>query len=360
MKNRILCFIDSLGAGGAQRQIVYLACLLKERNYEVKVITYHNQPFYASVLEDYRVEYENIENAGNNKLFRIFHIGKAIRKYKPDCVIAYLDGPCVIASVLKLCCRPKWKLLVSERNTTQKLTWQERIKFMLYRWADKIIPNSYTQANFIKTRYPILANRVVPIVNLVDLTKFRPIERKKKSDVTQIIVVASIWESKNTKGLIKTVCEAVECGYDKFHVAWYGLTDKVYCKECLSMIDSYKLEQYISLLPKTNNIELKYQQSDWFCLPSFYEGTPNVLCEAMACGLPILCSNVCDNGYYVSESNGILFDPTSTDSMVAALCKALDISIEDQLKMGRKSRKIAQTVFSADRFVDSYCQVIEK
>lgn len=358
MRKRIICFIDSLGAGGAQRQIVYLACLLKERNYEVKVITYHNQPFYVSVLEDCRVDYENITSA-ENKLLRIFHIGKAIRKYKPDCVIAYLDGPCIITSILKLCCRPKWKLLVSERNTTQELTWQERIKFILYRFVDKIIPNSYTQANFIKTQYPMLADRVFPIVNLVDLTKFRPVEEKKRSDVTQIIVVASMWKSKNTKGFIEAVNNIIQSGYDTFHISWYGLVDTEYCKNCCRLVKTYKLERYISLLPKIKNIELKYQQADWFCLPSFYEGTPNVLCEAMACGLPILCSNVCDNRYYVDESNGILFDPTSTDSMVAALCKALDISIEERLKMGKKSREIAQTVFSSDIFVNLYCKVIE-
>lgn len=358
MRNRILCFIDSLGAGGAQRQIVYLACLLKERNYEVKVITYHNQPFYASVLDDYRVEYENIESA-ENKLLRIFYIGKAIRKYKPDYVIAYLDGPCIIASILKLFCRPKWKLLVSERNTTQKLTWQEKIKFILYRCADKIIPNSYTQANFIKTHYPILADRVVPIVNLVDLTKFRPIEEKKKSDVTQIIVVASIWESKNTKGLINAVHDVVKCGYHKFHITWYGLTNKVYCEECLSMIDANKLNPYISLLPKTNNIELKYRQSDWFCLPSFYEGTPNVLCEALACGLPIICSNVCDNSIYVKDGeNGFLFDPQNISSMANALINAFNLSPDLYNKYRKKSRIIAETKLSAERFVEQYIMLL--
>ena len=358
MRSRILCFIDSLGAGGAQRQMVYLACLLKDQGYEVKVITYHNQPFYTSVLTGEHVDCENIEGT-ENKLLRMFYIEKSIRKYQPNCVIAYLDGPCIIASVLRLCCRHKWKLLVSERNTTQKLTWQERIKFMLYRFADKIIPNSYTQMNFIKEHYPMLADRVVPIVNLVDLVRFRPPEVRKRSDVTQIIVVASMWESKNTKGFIEAVKSIVRSGYNEFHIAWYGLVDTEYCNNCCCLVKSYKLEKYISLLPKIKNIELEYQQADWFCLPSFYEGTPNVLCEAMACGLPIICSNVCDNGHYVNDSNGILFDPKSTDSMVEALSKALDISVEDRLKMGRKSREIAQSEFSSDRFVKSYCALIE-
>ena len=43
---RILLFIDSLGAGGAQRQLVGLAVMLKRRGYAVKVVTYYDHPFY--------------------------------------------------------------------------------------------------------------------------------------------------------------------------------------------------------------------------------------------------------------------------------------------------------------------------
>lgn len=49
MKNgkRVLLFIDSMGAGGAQRQMAYLACLLMQRGYVVKIITYGDNSFYA-------------------------------------------------------------------------------------------------------------------------------------------------------------------------------------------------------------------------------------------------------------------------------------------------------------------------
>ena len=45
---KILCFIDSLGAGGAQRQIVGLAVLLKHKGYNVKMVTYYDIPFYIA------------------------------------------------------------------------------------------------------------------------------------------------------------------------------------------------------------------------------------------------------------------------------------------------------------------------
>ena len=51
MMKKILCVIDSLGAGGAQRQMVGLATMLKEKGYSVKVLIYHNSLFYADVLK---------------------------------------------------------------------------------------------------------------------------------------------------------------------------------------------------------------------------------------------------------------------------------------------------------------------
>lgn len=42
---KVLCLIDSLGSGGAQRQLVGLASLLKEREYDVLVVYYHSDHF---------------------------------------------------------------------------------------------------------------------------------------------------------------------------------------------------------------------------------------------------------------------------------------------------------------------------
>ena len=47
---KIVCLIDDLCPGGAQRQLVGLAYLLKESGYDISVMTYHNDSFYMPVL----------------------------------------------------------------------------------------------------------------------------------------------------------------------------------------------------------------------------------------------------------------------------------------------------------------------
>ena len=52
--------------------------------------------------------------------------------------------------------------------------------------------------------------------------------------------------------------------------------------------------------------------------PSLYEGLPNVVCEALAAGMPVLVSNVCDHPLLVADGErGFLFDPADPGSIRA-------------------------------------------
>ena len=108
-----------------------------------------------------------------------------------------------------------------------------------------------------------------------------------------------------------------------------------------------------------SNIQEEYRKADVFCLPSLYEGFPNVLCEAMSCGKPVLCSRVYDNPNIVHEGeNGLLFDPLNVDDMAATIERYLDLPQEQKDKMGRKSREIAVEMFSGESFIQKYVAIL--
>ena len=351
---KILLFIDSLGAGGAQRQLVGLAKMLKNDGMQVNVITYHDNPFYLPTLEEGDVDYENVDNA-RNKYLRLHYIRKAINKYKPDWVIAYLDMPCMLACVCRLL-GGKFKLLVSERNTTQKLTKRERFKFWLFRWADKIVPNSYSQERFILENDLASRAKVKTITNFVDTSYFRNEGEIVRKAVPEIVVAASIWPSKNTLGFIEAVKLLRDSG-KKFVVNWYGKseTNMDYFNECQRKIDSYRLGGYIRLKNKSSKIKDVYIEADYFCLPSFYEGTPNALCEAISCGLPVVCSDVCDNSIYVrKKENGFLFNPQSIQDMHDKISDMLAIDDKTYAAYCCRSRELAENLLSKKRFFEEY------
>jgi len=360
---KILCFIDSLGPGGAQRQLVGLASFLKEKGYDVIVTCYHDNRFHVDRLVSNGVPYLFLEKA-KKTTFRLWHIALYFRKLKPDVVIAYLGTPSICACVAKLF-NHGFKLIVSERSTTQHTGLNEKIRFNLFRVADYVVPNAYSQESYIKTTFPKLANKTITIPNFVDLEHFVPPLERHRREVPEIMIAASVWPSKNTLGFIDAVAQLKQKGY-MFHVSWYGIEygnfpeHLEFVQQCQNKIDQYGIGQYIILKEKTKHIKECYQEADFFCLPSFYEGTPNVICEAMACGLPVACSDVCDNSKYVVEGeNGFLFNPKDTDSVVGAFERLFALKDERYELFCRRSRLLAEQKLSKEQFVEAYINLIK-
>ncbi|MBR5375538.1 MAG: glycosyltransferase [Paludibacteraceae bacterium] len=356
--NKILLFTDSLGAGGAQRQLVGLAIMLKDIGYKVKVATYYDIDFYKQALENNGVCHELIPNAENKKK-RIWAVRRFFMKEKPDCIIAYQETPSLIACLTRILgC--KFKLIVSERNTTQSIGTNERIRFFLYKWVDLIVPNSFTQEKWIKSHYPKLSKKIYTIINFVDLDKFYYVEHERRS-VPEILIVATIWPSKNTLGLIEAISllkkKSIKC-----HFSWYGIENKYqdYLGKCYQLIKTYNVQDYISLFPKTKDIHLKYQEADYFCLPSFYEGTPNVICEAISTGVPVICSDVCDNHLYVKEGfNGILFNPNNILDITEKIELILQLDETHYKTYRNNCRGLAERLLNKELFIKRYTNIIE-
>ena len=349
----IICFTDSIGSGGAQRQLVGLACMLKEHRHEVTVLTYYDNPFYKHILDAADINTDTICNNGNY-FKRIYLLYKYLRNF-PDCVlIAYQETPSLIACFVRPLLKIK-TLIVSERNTTQTVTIKDKLRFMLWRFADFVVPNSQSQANFILSNVNILSSKVVPITNFVDLDTFFPKETGNRNNI--ISDVASEKKEKNFEGVIRAA-KILKSQNKSFAIKWYGV-NTLSLNKCRTLIEESGLADYIQVFEPVKDISKVYWDSDYFCLPSFFEGFPNVLCEAMSCGLPVACSNVCDNPYIVNEKeNGFLFDPASPESIANAISSLLAMSDSQYADMAAANRRRALSLFSKSTFVSKYLELL--
>lgn len=355
---RIICLIDSLGAGGAQRQLVGLAAALKGCGYDVEVAIYHRDFFYLDILKEAQVPCELIKGA-SSKYKRFWLIAKYLQRKSPDVVVAYLDSPCICACIAKLL-NHKFKLIVSERNTTQRLSFQEQLKFYLYRFADRIVPNSFTQGQFIKNNYPNLERKIDVITNFIDIKSFVPSEQMQNNAIPQVISVGRTTVQKNYLNMVEAVNILVQKGVIA-HFNWYAKSfEDQYRYEINERIKAYHLEHVISIYEPVEDIADRYRESDIFWLASYFEGFPNVLCEAMACGLPVACSNVCDNPYIVNGvANGVLFDPNSPQDMADKIALLLQKTIDEKHQMSLNNVNRIQELCSFNTFISHYRRLID-
>lgn len=355
-EKKILLIIDLLGSGGAQRQFVGLAKLLQEKGYDINVIYYFPYHFYKQFLDDNGIQNKMLDFRGGI-LGRIYKTAAYIKTFKPDVVISYLNAPNIISCLLKLL-GLKYKLIVSERNTTQSFTMTERIKFCLMKYADYIVPNSYSQEKFIQSHYQCLSSKIKTITNFVDTNVFIPDYAKVRN---RVIIVARVSPQKNVLKFLEAIKLLKEKGL-KFKIDWYGshsIAQNEYFSECMTKRDDYEISSYIDFHDAKLNIIEEYQSSDVFCLPSTYEGFPNVICEAMSCGLPILCSDVCDNPLIVEDGiNGFLFNPYSPTDIAEKFEHYLSLNSDTKQLMKERSREMAIKKFSATSFINKYLSLI--
>jgi len=92
-----------------------------------------------------------------------------------------------------------------------------------------------------------------------------------------------------------------------------------------------------------------YQRADIFCQPSFMEGIPVVLMEAMASGLPVVSSGVAGIPELVEhERSGLLIPPGRESTLARALARLVD-SRELREQMGRRGRTIVEQSYDGAR-----------
>ena len=355
---KILLTTENLGSGGAERQICGLASMLTKVGFPCRLITYVENQFYEPYLRQHGVDYQFVPELWNKKT-RVFKAAKYVRQYKPDVVISFLP------SVNKTMCLAKLffkaKLMVSERNNNTCITRGDKIQFNLYRMADAIVPNSNSQGKFICNNFPFLCKKVHPIINFVDVNRFTPSETPVRNNTLRIVTVARYTQQKNVLTYLKAVRMAKDMGLN-VHFDWYG--DKkhnaAYFAEIEKEYQQLDIADYLTLHDPKQKIEEEYRKADIFCLPSLFEGYPNVVAEAMSCGLPILCSNVYENPYIVEEGvNGFLFDPKKPEAIANAIKKMVGLSYENRLEMGKRNRHLCLKRNTEDAFLKSYIELIE-
>jgi glycosyltransferase involved in cell wall biosynthesis len=361
---RVLCLIDTLGmGGGAERQMIGLVQLLRRRGYPTEIVVYHDSEDYPEIEKRFGIK-PTVLSVGNSSISKMLAVRKYIKKEGGfDFVIAYKSGASLIGCLLKAS-GMRFKLIVSERNVTQAISKRENLQYWLYRFADYIVPNAFTQGDFLSRHYPALKKKIHVITNFTDTELFKPVSSETLNKELNILTVGRVTPQKNIERYLDAISLLKNRGFVNVHFNWVGNPqnpkDKVYYEGLKKIQNELGLNDYITFRSQTLDIVKHYQSCDIFCLPSNFEGFPNVMCEAMSCGKPIACSRVCDNPRIVNEKeNGLFFDPSNPQDMAEKLEQMINMSLDDRKQWGLRSRELAIEKFSRDAFVNKYINLME-
>ena len=367
-KLKILCVIDDLTAGGAQRQLVNLALGLKSLGHELSFLTYHKRTFYEEVLIKAGVQLHLIEEKKSIK--RLFKFRKFIRSNQYNSVISFLGVPSFLASFAAFPSKD-FTLIVGERssNPAMKKSIKSKLIRLFYFKADFIVANSFSNIELVKSILPLISEKKYKVIyNGLDLNKYKPefqFEFNSESRF-KLMIPASYRKLKNLLGLIEAVNLLNTEEQNKLLVQWFG--DKSpkgnhdsIIHEAITLIDQYKLNEVFQLNDATHEIADKMKWADAVGLFSFFEGLPNAICEGMACGKPIIASDVSDVPLLIEEGiNGFICQANNPQNISLAIRKLLSLNKEQLIKMGSLNRSKAEDLFDEVKITSAYEKLLMK
>lgn len=364
---KCLFVIDSLGSGGAQRQMVTLAQALNARGHDITIFTYY--PQHQHLLVDVRERGISVVSETKKSRYTprvVLALRRLIRRGGHDIILSYLDTPNLYAELANLRMQ-RSPLVVSERSTFPlgRMPLRTYALQQAHRLADAVVVNSYRQGQRMVHQFPWMRNRLRIITNGVDLERFAPAVGRSvlagpNETEVRLLAIGNIVANKNACGLMKALVVLQRANRVRVRVRWAGkrsmtAAGQLYFASAEKLLRENGLTEQWEWLGERTDIPELLRDHDALIHPSFYEGMSNAVCEALACGRPVLASDVSDHRRMIQHGvTGLLFNPASPEDIAAAIERFACQSSHSRELAGRSARRFAEEMLSQEGFVDAY------
>jgi N-acetylgalactosamine-N,N'-diacetylbacillosaminyl-diphospho-undecaprenol 4-alpha-N-acetylgalactosaminyltransferase len=305
-KKNLSILIYSLAGGGAERVVSILLNELQDK-YDITLVLMRNKIDYdiPKSIKVLFLEDSNPVESGVKKLLKLPLLGLKYKKFckdnNIDISLTFMNRPSYVAIFSKIFGNRVYNI-ISERSTPSMMYRDDNIlskisKILikkLYPKADLIIANAEGNRIDLIDNFGIAESKVITIPNLFDLEK---IEKNSNEFVTNInfnrftfITVGRLDEGKNHKLMINAFSKLEDVS-TQLIILGEGINREALERQIIEL----KLMKRVFLVGFDNNPYKYFSKSDIFLFTSRYEGFPNVLVEALACGLPVISTD-CKSG----------------------------------------------------------------
>ncbi|MCS7261426.1 MAG: glycosyltransferase, partial [Anaerolineae bacterium] len=232
----------------------------------------------------------------------------------------------------------------------------------LWRDADALVAVSNGLRSHAEKIAPDIPIQVIP--NAIDLSQFTPPRQRDAQGPVRLLYVGRFTAAKSVETLIEAVHLLAQREVSDFELELVGEGDQRPKLERL--VAEYGLARRVRFcdwVPR-ERIADYYRRADIFATATTWEGMPNTVLEAMACGLPIVGTQVPGLQELVQDTvNGYLVPPRDPVALADALALLIDNGYERR-RMGRQSRLMAERQFAweyiAAQYVEVYHQVLAR
>jgi len=355
-KTKLLYILPSLDAGGAQKVSIHLLKHLDRTKFSIELLLLlgGDWEFSNQLPADITVIQKSHKRLATS-LPSIFSI---VRRRQPNIVFSTL-GPLNILIALIIPFLPKrTKFIARESSILSSRNHDERYPALLnalykalYNNFDMIVCQSNYMMSDLERNYRVERKKLTVINNPVNTSEISCEREVAKSDNVRLISIGRL---------------APEKGYDRLLDAFSRLNRREFTltilgvgplkEELQTLITRYRLDDMVTLLGYRDNPSDFLQKSDCLVLTSRYEGFPNVVLEANACGVPVVAFN-CPGGtseIIIDGFNGWLIEDGNIEALTNAIKAKLYLSVDKA-----EIKKFIDDNYSLKKIIATYEHVIE-
>lgn len=345
---------------------------IQQHGFEIHIIAPDLESFHAEVEKlkklGYFVHSVAMQRTGTNPvsdLKTLFEIYKIIKKIQPDYVLSYTIKPVIYGTLAAYLAKVPNRFSVitglgyafQNVNSTSKRSTFQKIVHWLYNQAlvrsTKVFFQNPDDLNLFKELKLIAEDIPAVVVNGsgVNVTDFQvmdlPYDAHNKIKLS-FLLIARLLEDKGIREYIKAAM-LIKKEYPMVEFNLVGWIDENPTAIKQEELDEWIDQKVIKYWGKLSDVRPAIADSSIYVLPSYREGTPRTVLEAMSMGRAIITTDApgCRETVIHGE-NGYLVEVKSVSSLEAAM-KNLIINPELIVSMGIRSREIALNKYDVNQ-----------
>lgn len=369
-KIKVLHIITSLSTGGAEMMLYKLVSKINRSCFDIYIASLTNISLMGEKIEKLNIPVVAVGmKRGWRSFFSFsgfFKLLRIVKNYKPDVIQTWMYHSDLIGGLVgKILKIPViWNIRHSNLNPkyNKKTTiWTAKICAKFSKTLpEKIICCSYASKN-VHSKLGYDKNKMVVIPNGFDLDIFFPDRKgrekiRKELGIDEKTIVVGFFARFDPLKDHKNFFEAakiVHKVYPDVHFLLCGDGINWENKKLREWIKKSGVEKITHLLGRQDDMKNIYNSIDVFCSSSFSEGFPNVIGEAMACGVPCVVTDVGDSAIIVKDT-GFAVPPKKPQALAKAIIKVIEMGKEKRRELGKKARDRIRQNFLIEKVAKRY------